>query len=600
MALPKPVEESPLTSLAIGNCVGMGNPYGSQAKAALEERLEASGPSKKCMIDANGTSAVSNKSKKAKQNPPADISKDRPVAEASPPPSDVRTAAEPRKIRCVIVRTEEEEEALYNNAIVIDDMSEKSGDEAGSKASGPESAEDERTRLMKEWVSPVYAFFDPTPRITVQPVPLLQVWVFLGVGVGVDLPTPMGSPMQIPNWRVLGGLRDVVHASSPVKDPKVEQESTLALNTATNINVWDQGDTVLEKMAENITFHTANENSGITSESDDGDDRPWITVGRKCLCGGNIYEQQAKTPEGLTSEQIEMVNKANSKLTEKEHLSIERQEMNVSRRELSHPMVGSDPRGEGTSKGKGVDPANWGALTDDEDINLEEQRAALESYHKAKEVAERLDHYASSEENKESWLGDGVQNSSMLQDIFELAAREWRAVEAAVQRAETRLHKEYKEKSKEVLARPQSSTKWTRIQDPPEMVDDPVNRLVSKVVNPETSKKEWHHTPKAMEPGRTKTSKKCSKGKQTTLKPIAPTTYDGVVDSQAFHQFITEGMAYVKDGRVKPKKRVFVLLHFLKGKAHEFYIQEVSGDPYRWRLKEFFTKMFNYCFPINF
>ncbi|KAG2155787.1 uncharacterized protein EDB93DRAFT_1101579 [Suillus bovinus] len=72
---------------------------------------------------------------------------------------------------------------------------------------------------------------------------------------------------------------DVVRVSSPVKDPKVEQESTLALNTATNINVRDQGDTALEKMAENITFRTANENSGITSESDDGDDRPWITVG---------------------------------------------------------------------------------------------------------------------------------------------------------------------------------------------------------------------------------------------------------------------------------------------------------------------------------
>ncbi|KAG1723199.1 hypothetical protein EDD22DRAFT_853999 [Suillus occidentalis] len=103
-----------------------------KAKAALEERLEASGPSKKCMIDANGTN----------------ISKDRLVAEASPPPSDVRTAAEPHKICHVIVHTEEEEEALYDNAIVIDDTSEKSGDEAGSKASGPESAKDERTPLI--------------------------------------------------------------------------------------------------------------------------------------------------------------------------------------------------------------------------------------------------------------------------------------------------------------------------------------------------------------------------------------------------------------------------------------------------------------------
>ncbi|KAG1742795.1 uncharacterized protein EDB91DRAFT_1081416 [Suillus paluster] len=148
-----------------------------KAKAALEERLEATGPSKKRKIDAKGASVVSKNSKKAKQNPPTDISKDRPVigtskdrpvAEASSPPPDVGTAVELRAIRRAIVRTEEEEKALYDNAIVIDEESEKSGCEAGNEASGPESAEDERTteRLMKEWVSPVYAFFDPTPRIT--------------------------------------------------------------------------------------------------------------------------------------------------------------------------------------------------------------------------------------------------------------------------------------------------------------------------------------------------------------------------------------------------------------------------------------------------
>jgi len=59
-------------------------------------------------------------------------------------------------------------------------------------------------------------------------------------------------------------------------------------------------------------------------------------------------------------------------------------------------------------------------------------------------------------------------------------------------------------------------------------------------------------------------------------------------------------MAYVEDGKVSSKKKVFILSHFLKGKAHEFYIREVSGDPYRWRLHDFFTELFNYCFPINF
>ncbi|KIO04012.1 hypothetical protein M404DRAFT_75386, partial [Pisolithus tinctorius Marx 270] len=35
-------------------------------------------------------------------------------------------------------------------------------------------------------------------------------------------------------------------------------------------------------------------------------------------------------------------------------------------------------------------------------------------------------------------------------------------------------------------------------------------------------------------------------------------------------------------------------------KAYEFYVREVSGDPYKWRLSDFFTELFNYCFPINF
>ncbi|KIN94591.1 hypothetical protein M404DRAFT_72741, partial [Pisolithus tinctorius Marx 270] len=35
-------------------------------------------------------------------------------------------------------------------------------------------------------------------------------------------------------------------------------------------------------------------------------------------------------------------------------------------------------------------------------------------------------------------------------------------------------------------------------------------------------------------------------------------------------------------------------------KAYEFYVCEVSGDPYKWRLSDFFTELFNYCFPIDF
>ncbi|KIN97118.1 hypothetical protein M404DRAFT_66926, partial [Pisolithus tinctorius Marx 270] len=35
-------------------------------------------------------------------------------------------------------------------------------------------------------------------------------------------------------------------------------------------------------------------------------------------------------------------------------------------------------------------------------------------------------------------------------------------------------------------------------------------------------------------------------------------------------------------------------------KVYEFYVCEVSSDPYKWRLSDFFTELFNYCFLIDF
>ena len=79
-----------------------------------------------------------------------------------------------------------------------------------------------------------------------------------------------------------------------------------------------------------------------------------------------------------------------------------------------------------------------------------------------------------------------------------------------------------------------------------------------------------------------------------------PTKYDGSPDSRAYHRFLTEGAAYMKSGQVKSHKQVFVLSHYLMGKAHEFYIREVAGDPEKWGIHNFFLKLFNNCFPVDF
>ena len=84
------------------------------------------------------------------------------------------------------------------------------------------------------------------------------------------------------------------------------------------------------------------------------------------------------------------------------------------------------------------------------------------------------------------------------------------------------------------------------------------------------------------------------------LKPIAPKVYDGSPDARAFNRFVTEGTAFVVDGRVPRNRQVFVLSYYLDKTAYDFYIQKVSMNFSEWKLQEFFEELFNYCFPVNY
>ena len=145
-------------------------PHGTQmtGKAkAFEEKTIRTSSHKRTTVPGNGPT---NTTGSADEDDPVD--KDRPFA-ASPHPDLVPS-------RCVVVRAEEEENPLY------EDEGDKT--EAGSTVSqaaddqADETAEDQLSmcnnlemnitliefnteRLMKDWNSPVYAFFHPTPQI---------------------------------------------------------------------------------------------------------------------------------------------------------------------------------------------------------------------------------------------------------------------------------------------------------------------------------------------------------------------------------------------------------------------------------------------------
>ena len=89
--------------------------------------------------------------------------------------------------------------------------------------------------------------------------------------------------------------------------------------------------------------------------------------------------------------------------------------------------------------------------------------------------------------------------------------------------------------------------------------------------------------------------------KSGTIKPIAPKDYDGEPNARAYHRFVMEGEAYLRDGKVTRERQIRILAHYLDGKAYDFYMQKVATDnPNNWTLHKFFTELFNYCFPLDY
>ncbi|KJA14733.1 hypothetical protein HYPSUDRAFT_150014, partial [Hypholoma sublateritium FD-334 SS-4] len=76
--------------------------------------------------------------------------------------------------------------------------------------------------------------------------------------------------------------------------------------------------------------------------------------------------------------------------------------------------------------------------------------------------------------------------------------------------------------------------------------------------------------------------------------------YDGSPDSRLYNRFVTEGTAYVTDGKVPADRQVFILSYYMKDTAYDFFMQKVSSNFEDWTLHRFFEELFNYCFPISF
>jgi hypothetical protein len=95
-------------------------------------------------------------------------------------------------------------------------------------------------------------------------------------------------------------------------------------------------------------------------------------------------------------------------------------------------------------------------------------------------------------------------------------------------------------------------------------------------------------------------SRSSSRSSRFVINPIPPKEYDGSVDARAYHRFVRESDAYLRDGRVKGRRKIFLLSYYLTDKAYDFYTQKVANDEVNWTLRQFYAELFNYCFPIDY
>ncbi|KAM5540275.1 hypothetical protein V8D89_006094, partial [Ganoderma adspersum] len=112
-----------------------------------------------------------------------------------------------------------------------------------------------------------------------------------------------------------------------------------------------------------------------------------------------------------------------------------------------------------------------------------------------------------------------------------------------------------------------------------------------------------HHHRKYRASRKRRSSKKCSKHSKLhvpVLKPLDPDPYEGEADLPTFHRFIGQMSDHLEGYRVRSRNHPSVVARFLRGRAHEFYINTISRNPRAYRFKDILVGLFNYCFPMNF
>lgn len=216
-------------------------------------------------------------------------------------------------------------------------------------------------------------------------------------------------------------------------------------------------------------------------------------------------------------------------------------------------------------KGKGTDPREWGnADLSQEDLDVNTQAAAFESFaQQAGKTTKSKPKHTKSKDKPQSLTSRREEPQTRppeLRQAAQIAKNSYlgKALQNVDRRARGHASKKHRGGS------PSSSSSDLSESSKTTESDEDATRT-SEEESTEVHASQHARRRRDNRHGRNKKkrrrwlSSQSSGSSRTNLKPIPPLDYDGRPDAQAYHRFVRESEAYLQDGKVRGRRKVFLL-----------------------------------------
>ena len=367
--------------------------------------------------------------------------------------------------------------------------------------------------------------------------------------------------------------------SSPGKLPETPEAAEVA-SRPPSVQEETSNTAVLDTALKNISMPEPEDNSS-SELSDDEVKKPPLRHAHSLDSDDGIPQKNVSFKAELPFEQKIAVETATKALTPEQLATVQR------RQDVVYTQ-------QETRKGKGIDPREWGSVgIDASELAPETQEELLRQY-AAERKAETIKRDRDRKKNRIVGGGDNVDQIKVPELTRHKSVSSSGHANKSIRRSASRAASQIAPTSSVGVALREMAKHYG--EEPSD--DDPSSSSSESDYSDVTDFSDV----KITRHGKSKNFRKSRGYKKSSIKPIPPKEYDGSPNLRSYHRFILEGESYLKDGQVPKERQIRILAHFLTGKAYDYYMQKVAPfiSTQNWDIREFFTEMFNYCFPLDY